>query len=85
MNGDERKSSKQEPGEERDWPEPSAPAPVCCAKNKIKNDIRLDDKTWGQTKSSYYQPKFLKFFDWLGLFFIYKNTIQIMRSPINFC
>lgn len=30
MNGVVRKSSRQEPGDDRDWPPPSSPAAVCC-------------------------------------------------------
>ena len=36
MKGVARKSWRQEPGEERDWPPPSAPAAVCCRGNLIR-------------------------------------------------
>lgn len=44
MNGVVRKSSRQEPGDDKDCPPPSFPAAVCCGHKveikKKKNDMR---------------------------------------------
>lgn len=44
MNGVVRKSSRQEPGDDKDWPPPSFPAAVCCGhkvgKKKNTKDMR---------------------------------------------
>lgn len=38
INGDVRKSSRQDPGEDKDWPPPSFPAAVCCEKQRGGNE-----------------------------------------------
>lgn len=44
MNGDVRKSSRQEPGDDRDWPPPSFPAAVCCGDKRGGNEAGVKSK-----------------------------------------